>query len=260
MIPTGFLSLKDPQLGIPGNAGLKDQVLALKWIKKYISYFNGDCNNITVFGESAGGASTHYMMLTEQTRGLFHKGIPMSGCVLNYWANTPITHMAYRLAHYHGYQGPNNDKEVLKYLMSLESSKLVNHKLLTKEDGIKGYLFPFGPTVESYVGPDCVIPKAPEEMLKTAWSNNIPMMFGGCSFEGLLHYPKSLMFPEKIEMALENPERLIPIEVQQKYSLEENRKLAASVLKMHLGDKPLGEDALMDFLDVSKAKKNLNFF
>lgn len=52
--PIGFLSLKDPELNIPGNAGLKDQVLALKWVKKNIVSFGGDPNNVTVFGTSVG--------------------------------------------------------------------------------------------------------------------------------------------------------------------------------------------------------------
>lgn len=43
----GFASFKDPELGIPGNAGLKDQVMALKWIKENCSHFGGDPENIS---------------------------------------------------------------------------------------------------------------------------------------------------------------------------------------------------------------------
>lgn len=48
----GFLSLEDPELKIPGNAGLKDMVLALKWVRDNISRFGGDPDNVTIFGTS----------------------------------------------------------------------------------------------------------------------------------------------------------------------------------------------------------------
>lgn len=50
--PVGFLSLDDPELEIPGNAGLKDQTFGLKWVKKNIASFGGDPNNVTIMGES----------------------------------------------------------------------------------------------------------------------------------------------------------------------------------------------------------------
>jgi cholinesterase len=50
--PIGFLSLKNPELGIPGNAGLKDQVFALKWVQKNIEKFGGDPDQVTVIGTS----------------------------------------------------------------------------------------------------------------------------------------------------------------------------------------------------------------
>lgn len=48
----GFLSLDDPDVNIPGNAGLKDQTFALKWVQRNIERFGGDKENVTVFGES----------------------------------------------------------------------------------------------------------------------------------------------------------------------------------------------------------------
>lgn len=50
--PIGFLSLKDPKLDVPGNAGLKDQVFALKWIQRNIANFGGDPDNVTLLGTS----------------------------------------------------------------------------------------------------------------------------------------------------------------------------------------------------------------
>ncbi|VEN60663.1 unnamed protein product [Callosobruchus maculatus] len=54
----GFISTED--LVVPGNNGLKDQVLALKWVQKNIHYFGGNPEAVTVFGQSAGAASVSY--------------------------------------------------------------------------------------------------------------------------------------------------------------------------------------------------------
>lgn len=71
---------------IPGNYGLKDQVMALRWVQKNIVHFNGNPNQVTIFGESAGGASVGFHMLSKMSKGLFHKAILQSGTPVCLWA------------------------------------------------------------------------------------------------------------------------------------------------------------------------------
>lgn len=82
--PLGFLSTET--LDCPGNNGMKDQVEILKWVKENIARFGGDPDNVTIFGESAGGASVTYHMMSKLSKGLFHKGIAQSGTYHNPWA------------------------------------------------------------------------------------------------------------------------------------------------------------------------------
>lgn len=80
----GFLSTNDNNA--PGNYGLKDCVLALKWVQKNIAQFGGDPTQVTIFGESAGGAAVHHLILSPAASGLFAKAISQSGSALCPWA------------------------------------------------------------------------------------------------------------------------------------------------------------------------------
>ena len=65
-----------------GNFGLDDMVKALTWVKKNISYFNGDKDNVTVMGQSAGAMSIQYLLTNQDNKTLFDKAIMMSGAGL----------------------------------------------------------------------------------------------------------------------------------------------------------------------------------
>lgn len=82
--PLGFLSLQTED--VPGNMGLMDQVLALRWVRSYISLFGGDPAQVTIFGHSAGGAAVTLMQLSPLVDdNLFGKIITQSGSALATW-------------------------------------------------------------------------------------------------------------------------------------------------------------------------------
>lgn len=61
-----------------GNYGTMDQIASLKWVKNNIAAFGGNPNNVTIFGQSAGGRSVTWLMVSDAAKGLFHKAIAQS--------------------------------------------------------------------------------------------------------------------------------------------------------------------------------------
>ncbi|XP_053397712.1 cholinesterase 2-like [Mercenaria mercenaria] len=80
----GFLQSDDGKL--PGNQGLWDQHLAIKWVHDNIAPFTGNPGQVTIFGESAGGASVLFQALYPGNKGYFQRVIAESGSPLANWA------------------------------------------------------------------------------------------------------------------------------------------------------------------------------
>lgn len=64
-----------------GNYALLDMIRALKWVRRNVAAFGGDPNNVTIFGESAGGRNVYSLMMSPRAEGLFHRAIVQSGGV-----------------------------------------------------------------------------------------------------------------------------------------------------------------------------------
>ena len=79
-------SIQNLQSGIDktSNFGTLDIIKALEWVQSNISSFGGDPNNVTIFGESAGGHNVLSLLVAKQAKGLFHKAISQSGYTTTY--------------------------------------------------------------------------------------------------------------------------------------------------------------------------------
>ncbi|MEY4160978.1 MAG: hypothetical protein RLZZ136_1599 [Pseudomonadota bacterium] len=74
-----YLAQLDPRFADSGNCGQLDLICALQWIQSNIAAFGGDPGNVTLFGQSGGGAKIATLMAMPAAKGLFHKAITMSG-------------------------------------------------------------------------------------------------------------------------------------------------------------------------------------
>lgn len=117
----------------PGNFGLKDQSLALRWVNENIDAFGGDASSITLMGVSAGAAAVHMHMMSPLSQGLFHRAIVMSGSALAPY-NNPVRDpfdQALEQAKLLGIE-PFNSPDLIDRLRSLDA-----HTIVDSIDGMK---------------------------------------------------------------------------------------------------------------------------
>jgi carboxylesterase type B len=190
--PLGFLSLKDPKLGVPGNMGLKDQVVALKWVQENIRAFGGDPENITLCGESAGAVSVHLHMLSDKSKGLFHKAVMISGSAFDRsWSvMSGNDDFAERLAKKCGWDGSGGEDKILEVLEQASPHTLMKNSsalnFLTDEEFAQFMIFSFTPVVEPFVTENCFLSKDPRELADNAWSKDMPCIMGAATLEGTM--------------------------------------------------------------------------
>ncbi|XP_060525638.1 juvenile hormone esterase-like [Cylas formicarius] len=172
----GFLSTEDK--AILGNAGLKDQLLALKWARKNIEFFGGDPEKITIFGESAGGISVGAHILNRKSTGLFRAAICQSGCSLETVLQVNARQNVYNLAKIIDptISEGNTTVEVRDFLQSL-STEVLN------EAGTKLGV-QLGAVVE-VKDEDAYITEPTVPLLESGDFNQVPLIIGTVSEESL---------------------------------------------------------------------------
>ncbi|KAF5598370.1 triacylglycerol lipase V precursor [Fusarium pseudocircinatum] len=129
---TGFLASKDIALDLEadgfhgnGNFGLTDQQLALEWIQKNISKLGGDKNNVTIFGESAGGMSVAAHIASRRGPELFQRGAQLSGGLNAFESFNEAEHEIFYERVLKAFDIPINAPDRLKQLQAISDARIV---------------------------------------------------------------------------------------------------------------------------------------
>jgi para-nitrobenzyl esterase len=137
-------SIQGQQAGLDktSNFGTLDIIQALKWVNRNISNFGGDPNNVTIFGESAGGHNVLSLLVTTQAKGLFHKAISQSGYTTTYSLKDSYRPSKYSSTSKHSSWNvvnqiiedkslnvlqTENDKEIRNFLKNLSSKEFFRY-------------------------------------------------------------------------------------------------------------------------------------
>lgn len=153
-----------------GNAGQLDLIAALEWVRDNIAQFGGDPSNVTIFGESGGGAKISTLLAMPAAKGLFHKAAVQSGSLLRVSTPDAATSRAKTLLTRLGLSETQLD----------ELQRIPADKLFAAASG-KGPNLAAGPVVDGRSVPHQTWePEAPEI------SAHIPMIIGSCKDESTL--------------------------------------------------------------------------
>ncbi|XP_076755888.1 juvenile hormone esterase [Xylocopa sonorina] len=245
----GFLSTEDE--AIPGNMGLKDQSMALRWVSENIEWFGGDPKKVTLIGLSAGGASVHYHYLSPMSAGLFQGGISISGTALNCWTQT------------------ENALEKAKQLGALMGCPTLNIRDMVRclryrpgrvvvqalDEFLKFYynpFTPFGPVPEKF-GDEPFIDRTPAEIISSGDVHDIPWVTGVTSEEGLYPVADFIAKPEALKKLEDNWDLLAPHFLDYNYTLPKEKHVeVARLIKNHyFGSKKIDQTTMKPLIQVA---------
>ncbi|CAD5218943.1 unnamed protein product [Bursaphelenchus okinawaensis] len=239
----GFFCTNDSRAA--GNYGFWDMQKALEWVRDNISHFGGDPNNVTIFGQSAGGSAVDFLALSPHTRGLFHRYIAMAGNAYATFSRQNAKRMReewlYLATTMYGFKHDEKasesevNEQLWKFLKEmpatkLELSLLPSRKLKINRDG----RIHVAPLVDGDFFPKDFI-ELRKEMPKKQ------IITGVTKWESLL-----FVIAKNINNSLKDFARMVMDQTLSKYKLNQPKE-------------ELIEKAFATFLDESKSPKSLEY-
>ncbi|KAL4705243.1 hypothetical protein ACJJTC_010262 [Scirpophaga incertulas] len=237
----GFLCLGTETA--PGNAGMKDMVALLKWVKANIASFGGNPVDVIINGYSAGSAAVELLMLSPETNGLFSKSIQESGGSLAAFAvqNDPIS-IAKDFAQKNNVKNIDNMQALEEFYKTATLDTLTNDSFQNRKD----QTFVFAPCIEQPTlnGPS-FLSDSPYNILKTGNYKNIPMLYGFCNLEGLIR----IQFLKDWSSAMNDKfTDFLPPDLQFANVAERNQ-VAQSIKQFYFGNNTIGDATTLAYVD-----------
>ncbi|KAJ8717080.1 hypothetical protein PYW08_005479 [Mythimna loreyi] len=238
----GFLCLRIQEA--PGNAGLKDVIQGLKWIKNNIHSFKGDPNNVILMGHASGAAMVDLLTLSPQIKDLAHKAIVLSGSSLAPWAVAydPIGY-AERLGNKLGYDGKNLAK-LAKHLVDTDINVL--HTALNEFKFVNNTAL-FAPCLEDpkISGNDTVLTEAPIDAIRAGNYAHIPVIYGYTNREGTMRAEEA-DFGNWLTFMQTNFTRFLPVDL--KFG-KNKTAIVASIRDFYFSNSTISMAVIEDYLE-----------
>jgi para-nitrobenzyl esterase len=161
------------------NAGLLDLVAALQWVNQNIEAFGGDPDNVTIFGQSGGGAKVTSLMSAPSARGLFHRAIVESGSYLNNFMTQDVSRRvaAAVLDELHLQPSQVDSLQTISYdrlnAAGRKALGKVNAALRSEGKPVPGFGLAWGPIMDGQFLPYQVYDPAALDL-----SKNVPLLVG----------------------------------------------------------------------------------
>ena len=239
----GFLNTGDKNAF--GNAGMKDQVMALKWVKDNIHFFGGCPNRVTIFGQSSGAASAEYHMLSPMSEGLFSGVIKESGSIINPWAvSYNPRELAFMLGEALGIH-TTDSAELVQKLSEFHVKDIIaaSDEIMKSQNTLNGRMKAFVPSVEVDLGQDIFLSTDPWTLLKSGKIADVPVMSGVNANEAAFFAPLMI---DGIELLNTQPELFLPDDLNITDS-NEQRESGECLRRFYFGDKQVSKDDINEY-------------
>jgi len=169
------LSAESPH-GTSGNYGILDQIESLKWIKHNIASFGGDPDNVTIFGESAGGQAVTMLMISPPATRLFHRAISESGVGV-------LTSVKLNKPEFSPFSAESRGEAFAKIVGAADLAAMRKMDVDSLVQAAEPFLGVTGPIIDGYV-----MVEHPAQSFREAHVHPVPFLLGSNGEEGTALY------------------------------------------------------------------------